>query len=94
MNEVVVSRRAARDLNEAHDFIARDNPRAARQVLDDLVSSFRQLAAGELAGPEVTFRNGGRARRWSKLSYLIYYQRTRSRTTILRVYHGSRRPIE
>ena len=94
MNEVIVSPRARRDLDDAYAFVAQDSPQAADRVLDDLVSIFRQLAAGDLSGPEVTFRNGRRAHRWSKRLYRIYYRRTRNRTTILRVYHGARRPIE
>jgi toxin ParE1/3/4 len=94
MNDVVVSPRARRDLAEMHAFIAADNPQAADRVLDDLVSIFRQLAVGQLSGPQVIFRGGRQAQRWSKRPYRIYYRRTRNRTTILRVYHQARRPIE
>jgi len=73
VNDVIVSPRARRDLDEAYACIAADNPQAADRVLDDLVRIFRQLAAGELNGREVTFRNGQRARRWSMPPYLIYY---------------------
>ena len=94
MNEVVVSARAKKDLTGIYNFIADDSPRAAGRVMDRLVSVFHQLAAGELHGPEVSFEDGRRARRWPVPPYRIYYRRTRSRTTILRVYHGARRPIE
>jgi plasmid stabilization system protein ParE len=94
VNEVIISPRARRDLNEAYAYIAQDSPQAADRVLDDLVSIFHLLAAGDLNGPEVILPGGRRAQRWSRRSYRIYYRRTARRTTILRVYHGSRRPIE
>jgi plasmid stabilization system protein ParE len=49
---------------------------------------------GQFSGPQVIFRGGRQAQRWSKRPYRIYYRRTRNRTTILRVYHQARRPIE
>jgi plasmid stabilization system protein ParE len=94
VNEVVVSARAKRDLTDIYTFISNDSPQAAGGVIDRLVSIFRQLADGELNGPEVMFENGRRARRWPFPPYRIYYRRTRNRTVILRVYHGARWPIE
>jgi plasmid stabilization system protein ParE len=91
---LVFTRRALAELAEIQEFIAQDNPRAAAAELDRVDRAIQQLAAGELSGPEVTFRNGQRARRWPVPPYRIYYRRTRNRTTILRVYHGAQRPIE
>ena len=88
------TRRALAELAEIQEFIAEDNPRAAVAELDRIDRVVLQIAAGELNGPEVTFRGGQRAQRWSVPPYRIYYRRTQDRTVILRVYHGARRPIE
>jgi plasmid stabilization system protein ParE len=94
VNEVVVSARAKKDLTDIYNFIANDSPRAAGRVIDHLVSVFGQLAAGEIKGPEVHFKDGRRAQWWPVRPYRIYYRRSARRTVILRVYHGARRPIE
>jgi plasmid stabilization system protein ParE len=82
------------DLGEIQQFIARDNPRAAAAELARLDGMIQKLVAGDLQGPEVRLLSGRRARRWPVPPYRIYYRRTRNRTTILRVYHQARRPIE
>ena len=91
---LVITRRARVDLDDILRFIAQDNPRAAAAELARIHRAIERLVAGEVSGPEVRFRNGQRMRRWPVPPYRIYYWRTRNQTTILRVYYGSRRPIE
>ena len=91
---LVLTSGARADLDEILRFIAQDSPRAAVAMMARIDGVIQQLVAGELQGPEVQFRNGRRAQRWPVPPYRIYYRRTRTRTTILRVYHGARQPIE
>jgi plasmid stabilization system protein ParE len=92
--DLIVSPAALADPEEIQEFIARDSPRAAAAEIARLDGVIQKLVTGELQGPEVRLRSGQRAQRWPVSPYLIYYRRTRNRTTILRVYHGARRPIE
>lgn len=91
---LVLTRTARADLAEILRFIAQDSPRAAAAQLARLDRVIQQLVSGDLQGREVRFRNGRPAQRWPVPPYLIYYRRTRNRTTILRVYHGARESIE
>ncbi len=70
---VVLTRLARRDLDEAYNFIARDNPQAAEQVLGRLNAAFQRLADGELSDPEVRLRSGRQARHWTVPPYRIYW---------------------
>ena len=85
---------AIQDLDEIYDYIERDRPPAAEQVLNRLVTTFQRLADSELSGPAVRLIDGRRVQKWSVPPYRIYYQRTAAQTLILRVYHQVRRPIE
>jgi toxin ParE1/3/4 len=85
---------ARRDLDEAYDFIALDNPQAAERLLNRVNATVQQLADGDLTGPQVRLKSSQRARRWSVPPYRIYYRRSRWQTVIVRVYHQSRRSIE
>lgn len=91
---IVYSPRALRDIDEALDYITADSPRAAKRFLVHLENLIERLAAGELSGPPVRLRGGGRARRWPLRPYRIYYRRTRNTFILLRVYHQARRSIE
>ena len=91
---IVYSPRALRDIDQAVDYVAADNPPAARRLLDHLDNVIDRLAAGELSGPQVRLRSGGRPHRWSLPPYRIYYRRTRTTFTLLRVHHQARRSIE
>jgi toxin ParE1/3/4 len=92
--KIAIAPRAQRDLAEAIDFIARDNPRAAERVRQQLLDVFGRLATGELQGREITLAGGRPARRWPVPPYVIYYRRSQSTIEIARVYHQARRPIE
>jgi plasmid stabilization system protein ParE len=91
---VVVTRAARRDLQEAYDYAATDNPFAASRLIDDLVSHFLRIASGELKGPEVLLSDGRTASYWVRPPFRIYYRVRGARLTIVRVYHQARKPIE
>ena len=92
--DLILSPAALADLAEIQRYIAQGSPRAAAAEVSRIDSVIQKLLAGELQGPAVRLLSGRRAQRWPVPPYLIYYQRTRNRTTILRVYHGARQPIE
>jgi toxin ParE1/3/4 len=91
---MIVSPQARRDLEQAHAWIARDNPRAADRTLDRLFEAMERLEAGELTGPRVRIVGSVLARRWSVPPYRIYYRERGDEIEILRVHHQARHPIE
>jgi toxin ParE1/3/4 len=91
---IFLTRIAQHDLTEIHEFIAADNPSAARRIIEHLFAVIGQLDNGELKGPEVRLSDGRRVRRWSVPPYRIYYRRSTRRTVIVRVFHQARRPLE
>jgi plasmid stabilization system protein ParE len=90
----VLTRIAQRDLAEIYDFVAAESPARAERLVARLVDVIRQVANGELKGPEVRLGDGRRVRRWSAPPYRIYYRRSPRRTVIVRIYHQARRPLE
>lgn len=91
---VVVSPQARDDLKEAFDYIHKDNPPAANQVLAHLVEMFGFLASGAVTGREVLLQDGRRVNTWPVPPYRIYYRKNVDRLEVIRVYHQARRPIE
>ena len=82
-----LSERAADDLTDIYDYIAKSNPRAAKSVLNAIEAKIRSIAALGLTGtskgdvkPDLraaVFRN-----------HLIYFHVTASHLLILRILHG------
>jgi plasmid stabilization system protein ParE len=91
---VIFSPAARRDLNAALQYLAHENPDAARRFIDRLDRVLGFLADGDLDGPSVRLQQGGQAHRWPVPPFRLYYRRTHDRLVVLRVYHGARRPIE
>ena len=69
---IVIAPRALKDISDAHDYIAMDNPRAAERLLERLNEVTQHLATGELSGPQVRLRHGGLVYRWSLPPYRLY----------------------
>lgn len=92
--KIVLAPLATRDLEEAYDFIARDNPEAADGVLAAVSETFGLLASGIVHGREVSLRTGERVLTWSHPPYRIYYRIAGDELQVVRVYHQARRPIE
>ena len=85
-----ISPRANSDVEAIWNYIARDNPRAADQVEDDIQSAMRMLAEFPGLGhtrPDVR-RPGFRF--WRVRSYLIVYRVDEDTLLVVRVIHGSR----
>jgi plasmid stabilization system protein ParE len=92
--KVTISDQAERDLADAIEYLAAQDPSAAERTLDRLYAAFQYLAAGELQGPETRLADGQRVQSWPVPPYRVYYQRSPQETVIVRVHHQSRRPIE
>lgn len=92
--KIVLAPLAAKDLKEAHDFIAQDNPEAADRVLVALSETFGILASSRVQGRSVTLKNGESVRTWSHPPYRIYYRIVGDELQVVRVYHQARRPLE
>lgn len=90
---VLLSRRARRDLSEAYEFIAQDDPAAAERFLQHFEEVTATLASGLIEGREVVLAGGRKALSWPLRPYRIYYRRSTEAIQILRVYHQARRPI-
>lgn len=91
---MIVSQRAGRDLQEAHAWIARDNPQAAARVIERLFEVMERLEQRELTGPRVRILGNRLTRRSSVPPFRIYYRERGDEIEIIRVYHQARRPIE
>lgn len=91
---VVVAPAAARDLQQAYDFIARDSIAAADQLLIRMTQTYGLLASNPLIGREATLKDGRVVRSWAVPPYRVYYRVKNDELHVLRVYHQARRPIE
>jgi toxin ParE1/3/4 len=83
------SPRAARDLEEIGDYIARDNPLRAVSFLNELMETCGKIAAAPLsfeARPNI----GPNIRRAVHGRYLIFYTVQPSAVRVERILHGAR----
>ena len=86
----VLSQEATGDLREVYDYIAADDPAAARRVLDDLRTAMHRLAEhpglghlrGDLADEAL--------RVWTVHSYLVIYRPDARPLQVVRVLSGYR----
>jgi toxin ParE1/3/4 len=86
---VIRSRQAENDLLDIWEYIARDNPQAADQVLARIGSVMDLLASNPLMGParpdlrkDLRYFASGR--------YLILYRAAKDGIEVVRVLHGAR----
>jgi plasmid stabilization system protein ParE len=80
--------RTARDVDDTHDYIASDRPKAAAEIKQRLVAAADSLS---------DFPNRGREAGQSRELVAIYpfimrYRVTKDLVVILRITHGARRP--
>jgi toxin ParE1/3/4 len=86
---VVLAEPAERDLVSIIDYIAHDNPRAAEKAYRTIATSLRRLADFPKMGRPGRLP-GTRELRVSALPYLVAYQVTGDRVTILAIFHTAR----
>ncbi len=83
-------RRALRNLDEEADYIARDDPQAAAQVVDRIVTSVDLLATQPALGRPGRVP-GTRELIIAGTPYIVPYRVRDDTVEILRVFHGARR---
>lgn len=88
----VYSAEALQDLERLHDFIAEENPAAARKVASELLDGMRGLRRFPRMGKRVSIAPGHLApeeiRDWFTGDYVVRYLILDERIVILRVWHG------
>ena len=91
--QIRVLRRAQLDLLEIQDYIARDNPAAAEDVIEailDLIASPAEFTErGRIPKDAILKASGYRYLRHGE--YLVFYRVLRSQVRVYRVVHGRRR---
>lgn len=82
-----ISERAADDLTTIYDHIAKENPRAARHVIESIEAKIKSIAALGLTGsPRGHLRSG--LRMVVSRNFLIYFRALPSHLLIIRILHG------
>jgi len=91
MTGFAIAPRAEIDLEEIFDYIATDNPSAAREMLAEFFAAFERLATHPLAGHVREGLAPGRGLRiWSVRAYLVIYDPAPRPIGIVRVLDGHR----
>lgn len=86
---VVVTEQALRDLEEIHDYIARDKPIAAQKLVATIQRKFRTLSTfPELGAPCDEIMPGLRAH--AAGNYVIFYQPSESGIRVVKIAEGRR----
>lgn len=86
---VVVTDQALRDLEEIHDYIARDKPRAAKKFIEGLERKFQTLATFPELGAACD-QVGSGLRIHSAGNYVIFYEPLPDGIRVVKVVHGRR----
>lgn len=86
---IVWSEPASRDLEEIGDYIARDNPAAARRVVRAIETGVVRLARFPHSG-RPGHRENTRELVVTQTPYIVPYRVHRDRIEILAVFHGAR----
>ncbi|HEY2760724.1 MAG TPA: type II toxin-antitoxin system RelE/ParE family toxin [Pirellulales bacterium] len=89
MPRVERSNPAENDLFSIAEYIARDNPSAAAQWLDEIEKKFNLLATQPLMGEAVDQIRKG-LRRFTHGAYLIFYEPLPNGIALIRILHGAR----
>lgn len=87
---LVLSPEAAADLREIVDFIAEDNPAAARRFLAQLRAEMDRLAATPGIGHRREDLTGAPVLFWPVGRYLVIYRDSGQAVEVVRVLHGAR----
>ena len=88
MKRLLYSQSTTRDLNDILDFVARDNPTAAKSFVDDIIETCHLIAEN----PQMGTRREDLApalRMFVHQSYGVYYRNLDTEVMIERVLHPS-----
>jgi toxin ParE1/3/4 len=84
------TRTALRNLDELHDYIARNNPAAARRQVERIKEAVLQLTRTPFIGPPGTVPG---TRKLVRPPYVIHYRVAGETVTILAIRHSRQRPL-
>ncbi len=90
MAEVIWTEPALADLDAIADYIALDNPEAARQLVQDVYQHVGQLADHPLSGPRVPDLEGWHYRQIVEAPCRVIYRYGKGKVHILHVLRGER----
>jgi len=83
---------AAADITDIWEFIAKDNPLAARRVREDILETIRKLVPFPYQGHQRTDLTSRSLRFQTVRNYLIAYAPDEKPLVVLAVLHGRRSP--
>ena len=89
MRTIKIAAAAQTDLVEIAEYIAQDNPEAARKIIKEITAKFALLRDNPFIGREQN-RILVNLRSFAVKKYVIFYQPSDDGVEILRVLHGSR----
>ena len=89
MSQYGLTAAAQRDLGDIVDYLAVENPEAARRLVDQLLEAFQRLAEMPGMGRSQERRQPN-LRSWTVGSYLVFYRPAAEGVEIIRVVHGRR----
>jgi toxin ParE1/3/4 len=89
MSRVEISYQAGRDLEEIEDFISRDNPDAAAQLIQEILEKCELLSRHPQAGDDRSELHPG-LRGFPVGNYLIFYSLPSDGIIVVRIIHGAR----
>ena len=90
MAEVIWTEPALADLDAIADYIALDNPRAARDLLQRVFNHVDQLASPTLSGPKLPEFRGGRYRQIVESPCRVIYRHEKNLVHIVHIVRGER----
>lgn len=94
MTKFEYSELAAQDVAEQLSYLLQHSQTAAVELEQALTKLLAALAAREFEGPDATLRSGQVIHSWPLYPLRVYYQRRGATLYVVRVHHGSKRPIE
>lgn len=89
MRRFRLSRASKNDLTEIAEYIAADNPQAAKHVLSQILLHLERIGSQSGMGQRCE-QFGERMRRFPVGNYVIYYRTTPNGISVVRVLHGHR----
>lgn len=87
---IVLSKRAERDLDDIWEYIATRDVETANRVQDELYAEIASLGVTPQKGHTRQDVQDKRLRFWVKYSYVIAYRVRGPRLTVVRIVHGAR----
>ena len=89
MPKIRIAENAGDDLEDIWEYVAQDNPEAARKLIKEITGKFKLLRDHPRIGREEN-RLLGTLRRFPVSSYIIFYKPFDNGVEILRILHATR----